>query len=685
MKLRGKLLLVALSVLVLPWTGWQLLRLLGDVLREGQEQALLATAEAVARGLAMRPAQLPAAGDGVFAAALARAPRLDGRDDDWSGATARYALSAAPDMMGSDGAADERREAPATLRLGTVDDTLFLFLRVRDSSRQRGDAHWPIIDRLDHVRLGLHGRQGVVELRLANAASGPLIATGSDGGPLPVQLRGAWLDDADGYHIEMALPQGYALRALSLRVVDADEGRAPIQYIPAGTTSATSWPVRSESPALSGSLAQLVPVGTRAQLREGNGWRIATAGELAGGAGVNEVSLWRRWLYQRALFDHVPGDGLGATRSEYAANAAADTNGSLAPVWYRDGDSERSVLAVAVPVVVAGETRAMLHLQGRSDALLRLTDRAFSGLLALSLLALLAVVVGLVAFAGRLSSRIRRLRDAAENALDRDGRVRAFPVSGARDEIGDLSRSFAQLLGEVGVYTGYLRSLAGKLSHELNTPIAIVRTSLENLEADPQGPTAATYLERARGGIDRLAALVRAMSEATRIEHAIASAELEAFDLRALVADCAEGYRPLLAPRELRLDLPATPMRFHGAPELIAQALDKLIDNAIGFCPDDGWVRIALTAEADGARITVANRGPTLPAAMRDKLFDSLVSLRDKGRDGGVHLGFGLYVVKLVADLHRGRVEARDLPPGDGVEFALHLRGAADAAGSSRH
>src|SRR5690606_1308033 len=122
---------------------------------------------------------------------------LDGRDEDWAGAMASYALAVAGAPGDGAVAADDSDPAPATLRLGTVDDTLFLFLRVGDTSRQRGDAHWPIIDRLDHVRLGLHGRQGVVELRLANAASGPLIATGSDGGPLPVQLRGAWLDDAD--------------------------------------------------------------------------------------------------------------------------------------------------------------------------------------------------------------------------------------------------------------------------------------------------------------------------------------------------------------------------------------------------------------------------------------------------------------------------------------------------------
>ena len=66
--------------------------------------------------------------------------------------------------------------------------------------------------------------------------------------------------------------------------------------------------------------------------------------------------------------------------------------------------------------------------------------------------------------------------------------------------------------------------------------------------------------------------IVRAMSESSRVERAIASAEGEDFDLRALVAGCAEGYRELCGTRELRLALPTSALPFHGAPELLAQA-----------------------------------------------------------------------------------------------------------------
>jgi len=123
---------------------------------------------------------------------------------------------------------------------------------------------------------------------------------------------------------------------------------------------------------------------------------------------------------------------------------------------------------------------------------------------------------------------------------------------------------------------------------------------------------------------------------------------------------------------------PNGPTPFHGAPELIAQALDKLFDNARSFTPEDGWIEIGLANAGGVAEIRVANSGPPLPAAMQDRLFDSLVSVRDAGaRHGGEtpHLGLGLYVVRLVAELHRGSALAHNLDGGRGVEFALRLSG----------
>jgi len=191
------------------------------------------------------------------------------------------------------------------------------------------------------------------------------------------------------------------------------------------------------------------------------------------------------------------------------------------------------------------------------------------------------------------------------------------------------------------------------------------------LAHDP-GIAVAARAGRHNLGADRLAAIVRTMGEAHRIEQAIASADAEDVDLRTLMATLADGYRDLLAPRRVELQLPGAPLYLHCAPELVVQALDKLIDNARGFTPEDGWVRITLDAQPGGALIRVANQGPLLPPSMQHRLFDSMVSLRSERR-GSVHLGFGLYVVRLVTELHRGNAKAENLPGGEGVAFTLTL------------
>ena len=84
---------------------------------------------------------------------------------------------------------------------------------------------------------------------------------------------------------------------------------------------------------------------------------------------------------------------------------------------------------------------------------------------------------------------------------------------------------------------------------------------------------------------------------------------------------------------------------------------------------------MASAPAGEGAEIAVANSGPPLPAAMQERLFDSLVSLREKAQrgDGAPHLGLGLHIVRLIAELHRGGARARNLPNGSGVEFRLVL------------
>ena len=112
----------------------------------------------------------------------------------------------------------------------------------------------------------------------------------------------------------------------------------------------------------------------------------------------------------------------------------------------------------------------------------------------------LVAVVAMFAFAAWLALRLARLRSASESALTRSGLVTSFPETEARDELGDVARSFSTLLARLNEYTSYLRTLAGKLAHEIRTPLTIVRSSLDNLDSEPVGEAARAYLTRARQG-----------------------------------------------------------------------------------------------------------------------------------------------------------------------------------------
>jgi signal transduction histidine kinase len=339
---------------------------------------------------------------------------------------------------------------------------------------------------------------------------------------------------------------------------------------------------------------------------------------------------------------------------------------------YRSEAADHVIVLAARALPVAADINGLLVAEQDADAILSLTDRAAFRLFGASFIVGVIAAVLLLGFAIWLSLRIRRLSAAARLGLAQGEAPTTLPDAGSQDELGDLSRSFSRLLTQVRDYNLYLQSLGGKLTHELRTPMAVVRTSLENLREEPSGPQAERYLARAQEGIERLQKMVSALGAATRMEEAIAAAEDESFDLSGLISELGAAYAATGPAPAIDCEIAATDCEVLGSPELIAQACDKLIENARDFCPEDGRITLALEATPAHARISVSNTGSRLPETAADELFDSLVSHRG-GEGDQPHLGLGLYIVRLIADHHRATVAARNLPDGGGVVFELIL------------
>jgi two-component system, OmpR family, sensor histidine kinase ChvG len=668
--LRLQLLAVALLTLVLPWTGFRYVKEMEAALRAGLEQSLLARATTLAAALAEQGAALctppecdpQRVGTTVYATALTREPEVDGvRDDHWNS-------PGDPSVTFGD----------HRVFAATYGRFAYLFVTVADRNLvyQGQPGQGPHGD-----RIVLATEPGVARWwLLTTAAPGRFRAqeTGPDrfepSGTYDGNVIGAWQETAGGYALEVRVPLNLVGEALAIGVIDVDPGGSDyIVELHATWDAATGAPGRfiRQLPALQSVLGRFGRAEGRVRVLDNDGWILGTAGRVSPGATDDDAGLlggFFRWLLERSDPPYPPERPAGRVADEALRQALL---GRDVTAWYGSGLEREAIVAVAVPISSAAGVQGAVVLEQASDPILTLTDRALVRLMTLTLLATLVVGLGLLGYATWLSLRVRRLASAAETALGPRGEIRSgMPGAQARDEIGTLARSFAALLERLREHTEYLRTLASKLSHELRTPLAVVTTSLDNLEHEVQAPAAGEYLARLRQGTARLDAILAAMSEATELEQAIRETSAQPFDLKTVVASCCAAYRDVYPEREIAYACDLAEATSVGSGELVAQLLDKLVDNAVSFSKPGSRIDVVLAAAGNELVLSVTNRGPTLPAKMRGRLFDSLVSIREQ-RDGRPHLGLGLHIVALVADFHGGRCEADDLPDGSGVVFRV--------------
>jgi len=674
MSLRIQLLGLGLLTLALPWAGYRYVQELEGALRSGLEQSLLASAGTMAAALGDQELGLSSANPSadaehtIYAHPLGAQPLLDGYRDDWNTPDA----TSVP--IGSGG----------RFWLGLHDRTLYLFLSVVDRALvyQTAPGETPYGDRV----LLLTEAEELRWLLLHSAAPGALRAQRTEAplfaptGDYEARVLGFWRETQNGFAVEARLPLDLAGRRLGLSVVNVNP--AASVGMPYQVAVESSWGEGAKPGLLLYRPTSLDEIarrfeqpGRRLRVVDTDGWVLFDGGAIDPlSATFDDVELGLAERFFRLVLrrDDPPYDDVERPPGRLADTILrAALVGDSVTAWYARGREASAVVAASVPISRGTAQVGAVILEQGSDSILTLTNGALVRLMSVTLLATSLVAMGLLSYATLLSFRVRRLARAADSALGPKGEIHpALPGRGAKDEIGDLARSFTHLLGRLREYTEYLTTLKGKLAHELRTPLAVVSTSLDNLEREPHGSNLSPYLARLREGVGRLDAILNAMSEATMIEQAISSTEPEVFDVHPVLEACTEAYRDVYPDRSFSYENRAPRTRVLGSADLIAQMLDKLIDNAVSFSPRGSTIEICLGGTPRELSIAVVNRGPTLPKAMRSQLFDSLVSIRE-ANDDSRHLGLGLYIVSLIADFHAGKARGSDLADGTGVIFEI--------------
>ncbi|WP_444929589.1 ATP-binding protein [Microbulbifer sp. SSSA002] len=671
MNLRRQLLLVSLIALTLPWAGCQYLRQVDAALAQGQIQAIEATAAAIAARLASAP-QLIAPdpqrlsrppGAQLYLHPLSQAPRIDGYGDEWrtQGLEPRTLL-------------DEQLSPLAQMTLGQLNQQIYLLLTVADSTPAYRDPRTGLIAGGDTVELFTADRHYTLPVASQGAASALWHNPREGRYERELRLRGRWTRSAKGYQLELTLPRALTGGALAIRIRDRvnSDGSPPAHS--ANTLPADGRPGRlvGPLPELQAELDHFARPGLHLAVVDSEGFLLASNGQLH--LTEPQTDSWlQSWAYRKLLArEHLP------QLPENNLPLPAPGRRTTREQWY-SGPLQSRIGVVSVPVITRVDEVVERPLLGQvlvlqsGEAMQSVTEGAAHRLWLISCTAAAIALLFLLGYASWLSWRVRKLHQAARNAVDSSGKLRGnFPRSKAGDELGELNRAFASLLGELDQYHQYLRTLASKLSHELRTPLAVVRSSLDNLTAGELDEYSRRYAERAMDGSARLSGILNSLSAASNLETSIHQAEREPFDLADLLEVMTQCYGDAHSGHRFALNKPAGELPCHGAAELLAQLLDKLVDNACSFAPTGSEVRLSVTANSNKYLITVGNDGPLLPDGYAHKLFDSLVSVRKQGDNAG-HLGLGLHIAKLIADFHGGTLKARNRSDGSGVEFSLEL------------
>lgn len=324
-----------------------------------------------------------------------------------------------------------------------------------------------------------------------------------------------------------------------------------------------------------------------------------------------------------------------------------------------DSDQKAITLMSATPLMVNKQIIGALILEQRLDTLFGPTMLRFYHLIGLSTLIFLIVIFGLILYTVSLSNRIIRL-DADVSRVFQFGKkgLQHFPDAKKEvdyDEISQLRHHIFQMLTQLEGYERYLKQLPKMLRHELHNPLNRLSMALSLLEKS-HSPQQLQYAQRA---VDQLKKIINSLSEASSIEESLEQQPSEPYPLDEMLQAYFENLKetPLGKYLQVQCLLPH-PTEVLGDGFMMEQMLDKLISNAMDFKLPDTLIEINCCFTENQVEITVKNRGPLIPEGNEKQIFDGMTSIRTVNQDEETHLGLGLYIAKLIAEYHGGKIEA---------------------------
>jgi two-component system, OmpR family, sensor histidine kinase ChvG len=693
LKLRSKLLLVSLVLVLLPWFGIHYIQAVENLLQQQQAQAVATIAKATGALVEQYPdsfrqrerlIEYSSTSLKNQVTVIASPIQIDGYNEEWRNDQSLMLTLPTDNQLKPGQQLIDPQDLSARYILAQHKEQLTLLLDVVDDSIVYRDATRFQRHGGDALILALVDKQQRTHRYILSAsAPGKMNAyeyIGRYSDPVIIKpeplIKAAWQMSSYGYRIEISLPVSMKTDKLALAIIDADSEEQNIQVLGLGDVrdSSSFSQLFLPSTQLSNLLTKMAEGGVRLWLLDTQYFKLASAGQGDVLIAEPELKTISDLFYQLFLTQPVSDDESVSHEISILTGQVvkAALSGQATTQRRQTGEEGPITLVAAHPVMVDGLIVGAVVTEKNTNTILVLQNQAVKALLNTSLILFSIVVIVLFGFASRLSFRIHRLNRDIAQAVNHEGRLSGdFLANNEADELGELRQNFGQLFKRLGLYNHYLEALAARLAHELRTPIAVIKTSLEHVE-EFIADDGQMYLERARTGSERINDIVARMSEASRLEQTVQNTEFVVFDLRALIIDLSVVYQDIYSDSKFVIETATDSVMINGAAELIVQMLDKLVSNAVDFHNEGSDILIKLEHSTNACQLRVKNWGPVLPVTLESQIFQPMVSNRksivDKSQP---HLGLGLYIVKLISDKHGGVVWAENWQYG--VEFSIEL------------
>jgi heavy metal sensor kinase len=325
------------------------------------------------------------------------------------------------------------------------------------------------------------------------------------------------------------------------------------------------------------------------------------------------------------------------------------------------------------PVIESGRVTRLIQV-GMSLESLHRTRHRFLIIMA----AVLPVGLLLAGGGGWLSARralkpVDRMTETARriSAENLTGRLEEMKTG---DELDRLAKTLNAMLGRLDAAFSQIRQFSADASHELQTPLTILKGELEVALRSPRSREEYQgTLRSALEEIDRIAHLVEGLLLLARADAGVLRMDHQRVDLTKVVEDVRRQTNPLAETRDITLSVgPVESVSIQGDEERLRRLLLNLVDNGIKYTPSGGRVTLSLQQEGEWGYLRISDTGIGLSPEEQERIFQRFYRSPEARSPEQGGAGLGLCIAESIAEAHGGRIQLESTP-GQGSTFTVLL------------